>query len=134
MVAFEQANMEDIMETSALQEVEALGHCANALHDLERSDIARAELALGAGGEGLSGAVQQPQPNPVAHLKLHLTMTRIIVLLGQLLSLQKMLSNLGQNVIAGAKNISSFYACRPWSVCQHQQSRAPVDDLKRGGV
>ena len=64
--------------------VEAVGHRANALDDLERP------------GESMGGSVQQAEQHPCSHVKLHLAMVLVVVPLGVLLRLEKTLVNLLQ--------------------------------------
>jgi hypothetical protein len=78
----QQAHVEDIMDVGALEQLEAVGHRTNLFLNTERPGVARSHLAFGAGVERLSSVVQQPQPYPVAHLELHLTMHVVVVLLG----------------------------------------------------
>jgi len=74
--------------------VEAVGHRANALDDLERPGVAWTQLALRWRGESLGGSVQQAQQHPCPHVKLHLAMVLIVVTIGVLLGLEKMFANL----------------------------------------
>ena len=74
--------MKDVMDACSRWEFQAVGDLADSFRDTEGSSIARSQLAFGAGVERLNSAVQQPQPYPVAHLELHLTMPDVVVFLG----------------------------------------------------
>jgi hypothetical protein len=79
--------MEHVVQASTLRQLQTIGHLPDALQDLERPCIARPKLALGARLEGLGGAVEEAQPHPITHRELHVPMTYVVVLLGELLGL-----------------------------------------------
>jgi hypothetical protein len=79
--------MEHVVEARPLRQLQTIGHLSDALQDSERPCIARAKLALGARLEGLGGAVEEAQPHPITHRELHVTMTCVVILLGELLGL-----------------------------------------------
>ena len=86
--------MEDVMQARRCGKVEAVGHRANALDDLEWPGVAWTQLALRWRGESMGGSVQQAEQHPCSHVKLHLTMVLVVVPLGVLLRLEKTLTNL----------------------------------------
>ena len=86
-VRLQETNVEDVVDAGVLRQLEAVRDTANAFQHLERTSIARTQLALSPRVEGLCGAVEEAQPHPIAHLELHITVAGVVVLLGQLLRL-----------------------------------------------
>jgi hypothetical protein len=87
-IGLELANVKDVVKTRAGRELKTVGHSADALQHLEGPGVARTELALGLGDEGLHGTVEKPQEHPIAHLKGHVAVMDVVVLLSVLLSLK----------------------------------------------
>jgi len=86
-VRLQETNVEDVVDAGVLRQLEAVRDTANAFQHLERTSIARTQLALSPRVEGLCGAVEEAQPHPIAHLELHIAVAGVVVLLGQLLRL-----------------------------------------------
>jgi hypothetical protein len=76
-----------------------IGHRAEPFGDLERTRIAWPKLSLSAGVKGSCRLVEQAQPHPLAHLELLIAMAGIVVLLGDLLSLQQSLADLLKDLV-----------------------------------
>jgi len=67
--------------------------------------------------QGLRCAVKKTQPNPRADLKLYIPVVGVVVLLGQLLCLDKSLTNLHEHlIVVPKKSVSCGSASRPWLV------------------
>jgi len=127
----QEANMEDVVDASALRQLETVGDSTDAFEDAERPGPTGPQLALGARVEGLRGAVEKAQPDPRAHLELHVPVVGVVVLLGQLLSLKEPLTNLGKHLVTAAEeSIGGLRAGRPRPVGQNGRWRAAVDDLE----
>jgi hypothetical protein len=107
-MALQQAHVEDVMETGALQQLQAVGNLADAFQHTERPGVARAQLALGTGVEGLRRAMEKAQPYPIAYSKLQVTVGGVVVLFGELLCLQETLANFEDLIATAKKGISSF--------------------------
>ena len=91
--------MEDVMQASARRELESVRHRPDALQHLKGPGKAGAKLALGARLQGLGGAMEKTQPHPITHRELQLAMGGVVVLLGDLLRLEKSLADLGQHLV-----------------------------------
>ena len=86
--------MEDVVDASTGRKLKAVGHLSDALQHGKWPGVARAQLALRARVKGLRRTVKEMQPHPVAHRKLHIAVVGVVVLLGQLLGLEKTLMHL----------------------------------------
>jgi hypothetical protein len=116
-MALQQAHVEDVVETGALWQLQAVGNLADAFQHAERPGVAGAQLALGAGVEGLRRAMEKAQPDPIAYSKLQVAVGGVVVLLGELLCLQETLANFGEDLVVTAKKgISGFCPRRPRGV------------------
>ena len=100
---FEQAHMEDVMQSSAGWKLQPVGNPSNALQHLEWPSVARAKLPFGLGLQRLRGPMKQAQPNPIAHSKLQVTVAGVVVLLRQLLRLKEALPDLNEHLIPAAE-------------------------------
>jgi hypothetical protein len=92
--------VEDVVETSAFRQCEAIGHLLDALDNVEWPRIVRAELPFCPRLQGLSRAMQEAQPDPIPNGKLQLTMTTIVVVLGIVASLKEPFPNVGDEGVA----------------------------------
>jgi hypothetical protein len=125
-MALQQAHVEDVVETGALGQLQAVGNVADAFQHAERPGVARAQLALGAGVEGLRRAMKKAQPDPIAYSKLLAAVGGVVVLLGELLCLQETLANFDEDLVVTAKKgISGFCPRRPGGVRQDGQGGRP---------
>jgi hypothetical protein len=104
-VGLQQANMEDVVNACTRRQLQTVGERTDALQHTKRPGVARAQLALGARVQGLRRPVKEAQPHPVALRELRLAMMSVVVL-GQLLCLEKTLARLGQDVVAGAEQVA----------------------------
>lgn len=84
----EQSDVEQIMETCASREVEAVGHLPSSLQCLEGACIGRPKLALGSGLQLAQQVMEMAKPHLIADFGLELAMVVIIVLFGVMLSLE----------------------------------------------
>ena len=82
MERLEDADVEDVVNAGAVRKLKAVGDVADAFQHLERPGIARAQLPTRPGSQGLSGAVEEPQPDPRADVELQGSMMCIVVALG----------------------------------------------------
>ena len=99
----EQAHMEDVMQSSAGRKLQPVGNPANALQHLERPRVARAKLPFCPGLQRLRGLMMHAQPNPIAHSKLQVAVSDVVVLLRQLLRLKEALPDLSQYHISAVE-------------------------------
>lgn len=63
----EHANVEDIMKTRALRQLQPVRHLSHALQHPVWTGILGPQLATATRNEGLSGVVEKMQPHPVPH-------------------------------------------------------------------
>ena len=87
MEGLQNANVEDVVDACAVGQSKAVGDIAHALRHLKGSRVARAELAAGAGNQRLGGAVQEPEPDPIADVELQRAVMSVVVALGVVLGL-----------------------------------------------
>jgi hypothetical protein len=66
--------MEDVMDAGVGRELKTVDDGADVLHNLERSRVARPQLAACLRVEGLRRPVQEAQPDPIPHGELQVTM------------------------------------------------------------
>ena len=127
--------MEDVVQESALPKLESVGHRPDALQHLEGPGKARPKLALGSRHQGLGGAMEKTQPHPIPNRELQLTMGGVIVLLGDLLRLEKSLADLGQHLVTITEEaVDGVGPGRPSPVRQQGWRRALVDHLEWSGA
>jgi len=93
----EQSHMVHVVEAPAL-------HLPNAFQDLERTCIAGVQLALGPVLEGVSRPVEKTKPDPMTHRKLQHAVVTVVVVLGELASLEEALADVGHEGITVAKH------------------------------
>lgn len=98
------------MDAGTLWQLKAICKCAHTLQDDEGASVARSKLAPRTRVEGLGGAMKKAQPHPVAHRISHRAMMTVVVVLGELLSLNETLPHLSKNLVAVAEK-------RPRSLC-----------------
>jgi hypothetical protein len=130
-VGLEQPHMEDVVEPSALRKLQAVSDGTDAFQNTERTGKLRTELALRPRVKGLSRPVEQAQIDPIPDRKLHVAVPGIVVLLGQLLRLEKALTHLSQDhVPVSEKRGGRLRTGRPWLVWQERRRGTIVDHLK----
>jgi hypothetical protein len=81
--------------------------------------------------------VEETRPDPLTDLELHVVVVGVLVLLRQLLRLEKALTHLGKDLITAAeKGVHNLRARRPRPVWQDRRRRVTVHHLEgawRGG-
>ena len=82
MERLEDADVEDVVNAGAVRKLKAVGDVADAFQHLERPGIAWAQLPTRPGSQGLSGAVEEPQPDPRANVERQGSMMCVVVALG----------------------------------------------------
>jgi hypothetical protein len=92
----EDADVEDIVDAGALRQVETVRDGAHAFDDLERPSVPRCKLAFGVGHEGLSGTVEETQPDPIPHGEHDVAVMSVVVPLGVSLRLEKTVADVGE--------------------------------------
>ena len=85
----EEADMKHIMNTCIFRQLESISNISDALCYLIRPSIFWAELLSCSRKYGLSGAVEEMKPYPIAHSKLDWPVSGVLVLLGVLLCLKQ---------------------------------------------
>jgi hypothetical protein len=78
VVHLQQADVEDIMESSARWKLEMIGYVANPLHDQEWHVLLGPQLVAPLDIEGRHRAVQEVQPDPVTDGEFHWPMLAVV--------------------------------------------------------
>ena len=103
------------MDAGTGRKLKAVGNLSDALQHGKWPGVARTQLALCARVKGLRGAVKEAQPHLVAHCEHRLAVVGVVVVLGQLLSLEKSLAHLRTHLIPAAKVASRLHLRRSGS-------------------
>ena len=87
MERLEDAHMEHVMNARTLRESKAIGDVTHAFLHLVRPRVTGTQLVAVTRQQGLSWAMEQPEPHPVPDVEGQVAMVRVVVALGVVLSL-----------------------------------------------
>ena len=100
MEGLQQPHMEDVVEVRALRKPQEIGHLPNALSHLKWSCVTRTQLTLWPVLQRVGRPVEEAKPDPISDRKLQLAVVLVLVVLSVLLSLEKTLTDVGEEGVA----------------------------------
>ena len=100
MERLEDAHMEHVVNARTLRELKAVGDITHAFLHLVRPRVMGTQLVAATRQQGLSWAMEQPEPHPVPDVEAQVAMMSVVVALGIVLCLLETFPDIGDESVA----------------------------------